>query len=94
MGYDELGNWDESRPSTVGSAPPVASNRRPTCSPRHRKCSPHHLDLVEGYRLWRLNWEEERERVALGYKEEEKLFSQENPPPTFKAWLKGQRGKR
>lgn len=55
--------------------------------PRRHRCSWWHRDVVESYRLARQVWEEEEERVAIGYATERAEFRRDSPPPTFRQWL-------
>lgn len=48
--------------------------------------------VTEAYALARLVWEEECERVCVGYATEESEFRLTNPPPTFKAFLLQSKG--
>lgn len=59
------------------------------CSKGMRKCKALclHRDFVESYRMAYWNWEEEMDRVCIGYKTEEEEYRQRNPPPLFKDWL-------
>lgn len=95
--FDELGVWDEGRPKSPlncvdpsQSAPPVPE--RPSCSSKHKSCSDHHYQLVDGYRLARLAWEQEKDRLCADYGEEGRLYNEAVPGPNFKQWLVGQRG--
>lgn len=93
MGWDDLGVWSEGTVTTALSAQSVPSLReRPSCSSKHKSCSDYHWQMVEGYRLWRLTWEQERDRVTAEYDSERRLYNDANVAPTFKAWLIGQRG--
>lgn len=43
--------------------------------------------LGRDFRLWRESWEARCEQVAVGYRTETALFSEDCPAPTFKTYL-------
>lgn len=48
-----------------------------------------HRQLVENYRDARDAWEAQAEAATHGYATELREYAQDNPGPTFKAWLEG-----
>jgi hypothetical protein len=46
--------------------------------------------MVENYRDARHAWEATAEAETHGYATELREYAEENPGPTFKAWLEGQ----
>ena len=60
------------------------------CPPGMRGCRRGclHRQMVDEYRDWRINWEENREKEP-NLQMEDDDYREAYPPPTFKAWLKG-----
>lgn len=56
-----------------------------------RRRSAWHRDLMDGYYAAREAWERQAEAVTHGYETEMREYRQENPPPTFREWLVGNR---
>lgn len=59
------------------------------CAKDMRDCGSlcRHRQLVEGYRLTRIDWEQQLENTACGWAAEERDFREQCPPPTFREWL-------